>query len=144
MHHRALLQKQCFATGSDRGTGKPHPHGSLEHRTFGLDQGVGHPNCLWAMSEYEPMSHNERHGLSKKAHHSQGRAPCLAASSALLLETRHRTERRAQQGLLLLGPSRPQDNGHERDRLRQRRQDDGGQIQDDGGAGPAQKVFQRC
>ncbi len=34
MHHRALLQKQCFATGSDRGTGTPHPHGSLEHRTW--------------------------------------------------------------------------------------------------------------
>src|SRR3989442_13707256 len=74
----------------------------------------------------------------KKAHHSQGSVPCLAPSSALLLETRHRAERRPQQGRSRLGPSRTQDNGHERDRLRQRRQDDGGQIQDDGGAGPAQ------
>src|SRR6266478_3949496 len=30
----ALLQKQCFSTGSDRGTGKPHPNGSLENRKF--------------------------------------------------------------------------------------------------------------
>jgi len=96
----------------------------------GFDHGVGHPNCLCALSKYQQVSHNERHSLSKGANHSQGRAPCLAPSSALLLETCHRTERRPQQGLLLRGPSLLQDNGHERDRLRQRHQDNGGQIQD--------------
>src|SRR5882724_5273052 len=77
MHHRALLHKQCFATGSDRGTGKSHPHGSLAHRTCGLAHGVGHPNCLWAMSEYEPVS--QMRGMASQKKLTTRRAVCRAS-----------------------------------------------------------------
>ena len=77
MHHRALLQTQCFSTGSDRGTGKPYPNGSLENRKFDHHGPPGANGRIWNMCDipaFAPGGPCSNPSLSQEVRdHHQGR-----------------------------------------------------------------------